>query len=63
MLGSNPSVEAAMKFMLTRRDQTVEDCLETLDLAADLGVHYVDRRMLARSGHRPAVGRGDLAQS
>jgi hypothetical protein len=28
-------------FMLTRRDQTVEDCLETLDLVADLGVRHI----------------------
>lgn len=28
-------------FMLTRRDQTVEDCLETLDLVANLGVRHI----------------------
>lgn len=28
-------------FMLTRRDQTVEDCLETLELVADLGVRHI----------------------
>jgi hypothetical protein len=28
-------------FMLTRRDQTVEDCLETLDLVADSGVRHI----------------------
>lgn len=28
-------------FMLTRHDQTVEDCLETLDLVADLGVRHI----------------------
>jgi hypothetical protein len=28
-------------FMLTRRDQTVEDCLETLDLVTDLGVRHI----------------------
>ena len=28
-------------FMLTRRDQTVEDCLDTLDLVADLGVRHI----------------------
>lgn len=35
--------EAAMNFifMLTRRDQTVEDCLEILDLVADLGVRHI----------------------
>jgi len=28
-------------FMLTRRDQTVEDCLDTLDLVTDLGVRHI----------------------
>jgi hypothetical protein len=28
-------------FMLTRRDQTVVDCLETLDLVSDLGVRHI----------------------
>ena len=28
-------------FMLTRRDQTVDDCLETLDLVADIGVRHI----------------------
>ncbi len=28
-------------FMLTRRDQTVEDCLETLDLVTDLGLRHI----------------------
>ncbi len=28
-------------FMLTRQDQTIEDCLETIDLIADLGLRHI----------------------
>jgi hypothetical protein len=36
-------MEPAMNFilMLTRRDRTIDDCLETLDLVADLGVRHI----------------------
>jgi hypothetical protein len=41
--GSILPPEAAMNFifMLTRRDQTVEDCLDTLELVTDLGVRHI----------------------
>ena len=46
-------------FMLTRHDQTIEDCLDTFDFVCDLGIRHVgfkdvgtDRETLARLNQR-----------